>query len=80
MPKPGPKPSQQKVEIIRAIFKRVIRENRLFYDLIEPKVQASKVKPQDRARVQIAVALFKNNKALRDAIRSELAEFNIKPR
>ena len=79
MPKAGPKPSQQKVDIIRAIFRRVIRDNKVFSDLIEPKVQASSVKPADKARVKIAVGLFKTNTALRDAIRTELAEFNIKP-
>ena len=68
------------VKKIRAIFKKVVRSNKIFADIIEPKVRTSKTKPADRARVIICKRLMTDNKALRDAIRAEFKKIGVRPK
>ena len=80
MPKHGSKASPEQVRTIRAVFKEVIDGHPIFAALVAPKLKASKVKPRDKALVREVVKLFKTNKALRDAVRSELTTLGIRPK
>ena len=68
------------VNQIRAIFKKIIKGNKMIADIVEPKVKASRIKPQDKARVVIAMRMLEDNKVFRDTLRGELKRIGIKPK
>jgi hypothetical protein len=80
MPKPGKQPAPAVVTQIRAIFKKVVKGNKMIADIVEPKVKASKTKPKDRARAATVTRMLKDNKALRTAVRAELRKIGIRPK
>jgi hypothetical protein len=65
---------------IRAIFKKIIKGNKMIADIVEPKVKASRIKPRDKARVVIAMRMLEDNKVFRDTLRGELKRIGIKPK
>jgi len=82
MPELGPSFSFSPAAVlqIRRIFKKVVKANKMIADIVEPKVKASRIKPQDKARVIIAARMLEDNKALRDALRGELKKIGIRPK
>jgi hypothetical protein len=65
---------------IRAVFKKIVKGNKMIADIVEPKVKTSKIKLQDKARVVIAMRMLEDNKVFRDALRDELKKIGIKPK
>jgi antitoxin component HigA of HigAB toxin-antitoxin module len=80
MPKPGKQPAPAVVTQIRAIFKRIVKRNKIVADSVGPKVKASKIKPKDRALAVTITRMLKDNKALRTAVRAELKKIGIRPK
>ena len=79
MPELGPSFSFNPAVVlqIRLIFKKVVKANKMIAGIVGPKVKASRIKPQDKARVMIAARMLEDNKALRDALRGELKKIGV---
>jgi len=80
MPKPGTRHAPAVINQIRAIFKKVVDNNRMIAAEVEPKVRASTIRPRDKARAVIVARMLKDNKVLRVAIRGELKKIGVKPK